>query len=181
MNRPIPPSVWLAANQRPAQVAALFSAVFFACGGLLALVRSPITWGISLGLLAAAIVAVGVTLRLRLSPPICYDRTHVVLRFPDCRPFAIPLEAVECFFIGVARFQPAAARPRESIAVVIRLADRAREWKQRDLPPEYGKWRDGYVMLDGTWCEPIAAAKVEQLNRWLLTAKKSSPAAGAAL
>lgn len=180
MNRPIPPSVWLTANQRPAQVAALFSAVFFACGGLLALLRSPVTAGISLGLLAAAIVAVGVTLRLWFSPRIYYDRTHLVLRFPDSQVFRIPLEAVECFFMGIAKYERTGGAPRESAAVVVRLADRALEWKQRDLPADYGTWSDGYVLIDGTWCESITETKVLELNRWLLEAKKSPPGVGAA-
>lgn len=166
------------ANRRSAQVASIFSAVFFACGGLFALLRNPVTWGVSLGLLAAAIVAVGVAFRMWNAPRICYDRTHVVLRFPDASVFRIPLEAVECFFLGAAKYQRCGADPRESIAVVVRLADRAREWKQRDLPADYGEWKEGYVTLDGTWCEPIAEAKVLELNRWLVEAKKRTTATG---
>ncbi|UUO08772.1 hypothetical protein M4951_10765 [Blastopirellula sp. J2-11] len=179
MNSPIPPSLWLAANQRPAQVAALFSTIFFACSGLSALLRSPVAGGFALGLLAAAIVAAVVTFRLWQPPRIRYEHPNLVLRFPGAGAFHVPLEAIECFFIGVAKYEAAGSSPpRESVAVVVRLAERAREWKQRDVPAEYGRWCDGYVVLDGTWCEPIAEAKVLQLNRWLVDAKKMPATTG---
>ncbi|EAQ81453.1 hypothetical protein [Blastopirellula marina] len=178
MNSPIPPSLWLAANHRPAQVAALFSAIFFAGSGISALLRTQVAGGFALGLLAAAIVAAGVTLRLRQPPRIRYDHPYLVLRFPGAGIFRVPLEAVECFFIGVAKYEPSGSSPRESVAVVVRLAERAREWKQRDVPAEYGRWCDGYIVLDGTWCEPIAEAKVLQLNRWLIDAKKAPATTG---
>ncbi|MFI4874705.1 MAG: hypothetical protein ACIALR_05185 [Blastopirellula sp. JB062] len=110
---------------------------------------------------------------MRQPSRILYEQHQLVLRFPDAPAYFVPLDAIECFFIGVAKYETPHAPLRESVAVVVRLAERAHPWKQRDVPAEYGRWCDGYVVIDGTWCEPIAEAKILELNRWLLEAKKS--------
>ena len=51
--------------------------------------------------------------------------------------------------------------------VVIRLADAARQWHDGELPPALGKWSEGYIVLRGTWCEPIGHERLNEINRRL--------------
>jgi len=55
----------------------------------------------------------------------------------------------------------------ETQTIVIRIADKAVEWRQQDVKRQLGSWCDGYVTIRGTWCEPLNIEVVNRLNRRL--------------
>jgi hypothetical protein len=48
--------------------------------------------------------------------------------------------------------------------VIVRLAEAAPQWHHRDIPATFGKWAEGYIILSGTWCEPITLELLRELN-----------------
>lgn len=88
------------------------------------------------------LVRQGDVLRVRLSPLAAHD---------------VPLEIVECVFPGSSPLDGNAAAPRRVGTVVIRLAERAVDWKQRPTFAAWGTWDDGHVVIDGRWCRTALA------------------------
>ena len=90
------------------------------------------------------------------------------------RAHRLPLEVVECFFMGQGPTELPAEylRDTEAVNVVVRLAERASRWKQRDVHPLFGRWCDGYITIRGAWCEPLNQEVVERLNHRLADAKR---------
>ncbi len=90
------------------------------------------------------------------------------------RPLEVPLEYVECFFLGQgpSMIGKGVVGQAEAANVVVRLAERAKSWRERDVWPMLGSWCDGYITIHGAWCEPIHAELIERLNRQLVEAKR---------
>jgi hypothetical protein len=92
----------------------------------------------------------------------------------------VPLEFVECFFLG-SRLEPpppgddstGGARVR---TLVMRIAERAVDHAARPTLPLWGAWSEGSVTFDGRWCEPLSVDLVRRLNRDLAAAKRSARA-----
>jgi hypothetical protein len=84
-------------------------------------------------------------------------------------PIRVPVGAVECFWLGhAASLLPGKRNQRtETQTIVIRIADKAVEWRQQDVKRQLGSWCDGYVTIRGTWCEPLNIEVVNRLNRRL--------------
>jgi hypothetical protein len=66
--------------------------------------------------------------------------------------------------------QPTAA----TRTLVIRLAEKASEFADRDATPALADWAGGYVTLRGAWCEPLDDKIARALNHRLAEAKRSS-------
>jgi len=81
---------------------------------------------------------------------------------------------VECFFLGqAASMLPGRGHQQTRVAaVVVRLAESAEDWKQRDVKPALGSWCDGYITIRGTWCEPLSVDVINRLNHLLADATK---------
>ncbi|HEY6565299.1 MAG TPA: hypothetical protein VIY86_12425 [Pirellulaceae bacterium] len=93
------------------------------------------------------------------------------------KPVEIPLEVVECFFRGQGETAlPDGPHAAETSQIVIRIADRAREWHTGPLPGIVGRWCGGYITLSGLWCEPITGVLLEQLNHDLVVAQRAARA-----
>jgi len=101
---------------------------------------------------------------------------------PDClrldllygQPIDVPLDVVECFFLGQGPSFVGSGRVAKADAsnVVVRLAERATEWHKRDVNRKLGQWCDGYITIRGAWCEPIDGDLVEQMNARLAAIKR---------
>ena len=91
-------------------------------------------------------------------------------------PIRVPLEFVEGFLLGqgASYLRNDAAQTAQVSTVVIRLADRATEYAQRDVKPALGAWCNHYVTIRGTWCEPLSLALINQLNTRLAEAQAES-------
>lgn len=105
-------------------------------------------------------------------------RLLLFLRGPT--PIRIPIDAVECFFLGQGPSGIGgglSGEGAESRNIVVRLAERATEWHHGDLDRRLGQWCDGYITITGTWCEPIDADVVGAMNHDLADLKRKQKSA----
>lgn len=81
-------------------------------------------------------------------------------------PYRVPIEIVECFLLGQgpSLLSGKKNRNRETVTLVIRLAERADDWVQRETKPALAGWCGGHITLRGTWCEPLDVKLVNRLN-----------------
>jgi hypothetical protein len=172
--------VWLRGNARPA--IGLLLAVLTGAGlaGIAVVALDPPWWAeaavagvaatgaaVAAGLVWAArqprLVRAGDTLEVRLSP---FGRERV------------PLEIVECVFPGSQSLDAADADDadggRRVNTLVLRLAERATEWRSRPVTAAWGAWDDGNVVFDGRWCEPLSPALAREISARLVDAKREA-------
>ena len=96
----------------------------------------------------------------------------------EVRVHPLPVELVECIFLGQAPAlvpEPRGAnrsRGVETSALILRLAESATDWQAGKVNELLGHWREGYIMIRGTWCEPISRDPVQQLNDRLAAAHR---------
>jgi len=161
--------VWLHPNRR-----ALTCGLIAACGTATAatvaaaLVASPAlrTAAAAVAALAAA-VAAGL-LRGFCLPRIAWDGRYVLFRVKPGPPAAIPLPAVEAFFLGQGpATAPLAGRSAETVNLVARISQKFPEYARGPVRPALAGWCDGYLTIRGAWCEPLTAEVVRRLNRRL--------------
>lgn len=173
------PGVWLRGNPRPGwlvgmvgvAVAAVLAAVL---PGRVAL-PGPLAWGVAA---LPALIGAGVCLTTRW-PRLVNGRGEVIVRLSPLRRERVPLDAVECFFLG-SRLEPSADETVSAgdrvRTLVMRIAERAAAFAERPTLPAWGSWREGSVTFDGRWCEPLSVDLVRRLNRALAEAKRSGSA-----
>lgn len=180
--------MWLRGNVRPVLGLGLF------CGGLLAIAvgaavmagaRPALVRGLAamLGIVVVggaglAVAAAGLRLGRR--------GDALLVRLSPWRTEAVPLAVVECVFPGsqpltgpvlehVHEATDAGTGPaptRRVGTLVIRFAERAREWRDRPTFAGWGTWHDGHAIIDGRWCEPLSAAAAQRIGQRLLEAKR---------
>jgi hypothetical protein len=163
--------VWLRPNRR-ALLWGLTAPLLLLAAGLTTILTAPAEgpWQLlrlaAWGLVGLAGLLVGVLAHFARTPRLAFDDGRVLVYLHTREPFAVPVEVVECFFLGQA---PGFVGRRSSPAraLVVRLAERARDWHSRDVKPALGQWIDGYITIRGTWCEPLDGAVVGQLNQRL--------------
>ncbi len=173
-------SVWLRANGRPGIVIACLAV---AMGFTLLLLARP--WSRPVGVVtwlggAGVLVAGAGGVRLTSRPRLVLERESVLVHLAPGRFDSVPLESVECFFLG-SRLEPpppgddstGGARVR---TLVMRIAERAVDHAARPTLPLWGAWSEGSVTFDGRWCEPLSVDLVRRLNRDLATAKRAARA-----
>ena len=114
---------------------------------------------------------------LAFLPRIAIDADHLLVYLRGYHPYRIPLDAVECFFQGQGESALKASGAR-STNVVIRLAERATDWHSRNVKKSLGEWDDGYIIIRGTWCEPLSETKLRALNSELARVKRELKARG---
>lgn len=170
--------VWLRGNARPGAVVVIVTAVV--AGGVLA---GAMALGLSGWLLAGltilvvlilvnALVAAWVVSRPRLARA---GQTMEVRLAPG-QVERVPLELVECIFRGsdpVLRPGDTEAPPQFRVGtVVVRLAERAKQWHRRPTFGQWGTWDDGHLVIDGRWCEPLTRETVQAIATRLMEAKR---------
>jgi hypothetical protein len=114
---------------------------------------------------------------LLIRPRLAITPRHLLVYLRGWYPWHVPLEAVECFFIGQAASPVQVRHPSggrvETVTVVVRLAEKARQWHQRPIDPKQGSWKDGYITILGTWCEPLDGDVVNRMNHRLAEIKRA--------
>jgi len=171
--------VWLRGNVRPA---ALLVAAAAATGTTLvvlaalpptaavgvplaigfALLAGPLVAGLGLAAAQPRLARHGDMLRVRLAPLAAHD---------------VPLEFVECFFMGSHVLPDPHGRddvPTQRVGtLVMRVAERATAWHARPTFAPWGSWADGAVVFDGRWCEPLSGDLARRLSTRLVEAKRA--------
>ena len=166
--------IWLRTNARAILLGTLLPLAAGIAGlGLLWGVDGdgPHAWlrGLGVVLLAGAGATVAALLWQLRQPRLAYADGQLLLWLRSGAPIRLPVEAVECFWLGQAPSLLPGKRHQqtESAAVVIRIAERAVDWQQQDVKPQLGKWCEGYITIRGTWCEPLNVDLVQRLNQRL--------------
>jgi len=177
MERPVS-EVWLRSNLRPASL--LVAVSLLAGTALAALAAWPATAAVArpvaiayalvvtplLALLAfeamqPRLLRRGDALRVRLAPLVAHD---------------VPLELVECFFLGSHLLPDPEGRddrPTQRVGtLVMRIAERAAAWQKRPTFAPWGTWADGAVVFDGRWCEPLSIELARRLSGQLVEARR---------
>ena len=173
--------IWLRTNAR----AVLLGTILPLAAGLLGLLllvglpgHEPAVWMRAVGgvLLAAAAALVLALLWQLRQPRLAYAEGHLLVWLRAGAPIRVPVEVVECFWLGQApSLLPGKRHERtETAAVVIRIAERATEWHQQEVKPQLGKWCEGYITIRGTWCEPLNVQRIDQLNRRLAEVSRAA-------
>lgn len=171
-------AVWLRSNPRPGvAIAAIAGGLVFA----ILLAMRP--WNRPLGVPAwclggGVVVTAAVGMLLATLPRIVVSGRSLRVRLALARVEIVPLECVECFFLG-SRLEP--PRPGDQRTggnrvrtLVMRIAERAVEHGTRTTFPPWGAWEGGSVTFDGRWCEPLSVDLVRRLNRELAAAKRGA-------
>jgi hypothetical protein len=178
---------WLGANRRLVWLLAVVAGGLLA-GGLGAAVAAGRTaggWRLFLGILAAgsgllaAVVAV-VAGRAAVARMSCRGETLVVRTGPFGSE-RLPLDVVECFFLGSQLLDRSGSPTRDDEpafrvgTLVVRVAERAvaghaESWTARG---PWAVWEDGYLIIDGRWTEPLTVETVRRVNGRLAQAKRA--------
>jgi hypothetical protein len=167
--------VWLRPNRRILSVGIFVLALSLA--GTIALIATSqhvaiTTVGYTIGVLILWLVFLAI--RNIARPRLAYKDGCLLVYLGSAQPHCVPIELVECFFLGQGpSLLPAPTLAGESespdsATVVVRLAESAEDWKHVEVRPTLGQWCDGYITIRGTWCEPINADRMKQLNHRLV-------------
>ena len=165
--------VWLAPNRRVLLLGMVLPGLCALAG--LGLILAKFYW-IGGGLLCGGLLLLG-SLTLHWNRPrIGYDKDHLLFYLRAREPIAVPIDVVEGFLLGQGPTLRPGERNRSEQArtVVVRLAEKAEEWKKQEVKPALGSWCEGYITIRGTWCEPLNVDLVQRLNQKLTAAHRSN-------
>lgn len=126
---------------------------------------------------AVAILALLVVGALAYSlnvPRLAYEDGYLLVYLRAMRPIRVPIEIVEVFFLGSgpAHLGYEDEHGPKTSNVVVRLAEAARDWRTREVRPELGEWYDSYIVIRGTWCEPLSLERINRINARLSSIKR---------
>ncbi len=179
----ISPEVLLKNNSRACGVLVALSIV----PALVGVVIVGVTWSRPMSIIAIFgwfMLLGGTVLTVRqvwwlILPRLACSEDELLVYFSGFQPDRLPLDVVECFFLGQAptMINHPTGDVVESSTVVVRLAERAKQWHDRDVPQIMGRWHDGYITVRGTWCEPIDRQVVSRMNSRLAAIKRVRKAA----
>ena len=176
---------WLKPNRRALLLGCLIPGLATILGTGMMLISTPANvWGVAgriaggCLLVGAVVIAVGL-LALMMIPRVAFDHDEVLIYLRGHRPCRLPLDVVECFFQGQGPTGITSRRGRDSKTtnVIVRIAERASQWHERRVKQSLGEWRNGYIIIRGTWTEPITEEKLRELNAKLAQAKRRLRAA----
>ncbi len=177
--------IWLRPNRRAlafSLVVPLFPAVI-GVGLVLAKRTAFVSWTQWLGAAMILLGAGGVSLilwQLR-RPRIAYRDGQILFNLRSGPPIAVPVEIVEAFFLGQgpSHLPSELAGNEKTVNLVARLSQRETDWAARDIKPAFGEWKEGYVTIRGTWCEPLNHEVIRRLNRRLKEVKSLTESSAA--
>lgn len=170
------PEVWLRSNSHALWTALIPMALAAGAGALTAALAGPLWARVAGGAVGVgAVLAAGVWTWLMGRPRLSCDGRHLLVNLRPGRPVRLPLEFVECCFLGQrpAQLSGPGYEGTKMAAVVVRLAESAGEWSTVRVEPSLGQWQDSYITLYGTWCEPLDLDCVNHINERLRRAQES--------
>ncbi len=162
--------IWLRTNRRILLLGMILPAVLIMVGLILAVALGSemgawlriLGWIMAcVGLLLCGIIAV----QLKL-PRLAYSDRNLLIYLRSGQPIRVPVEIVECFFLGSGAGQIPGTEGQELPVrnLMMRVAEKASDYQQREVKPTLGRWADGYVTFHGAWCEPLTLEVVQRLN-----------------
>jgi len=170
---------WLRTNTRLIGVAAVWPVLFAVAGlpvatGLFGMPSSP--WLRGLGWLMLGFAACGMAFLIWQAgrPRLARDGDYLLVYLRVGAPIRLPLDVAEGFLLGQGPSFLPGQRGAGAVVktIVIRLAERAAEWAQLEVKPEFGSWCGHYITIRGTWCEPISLELVKRLNERLTEVRR---------
>ncbi len=165
--------VWLSPNRRIYAVASVILGIVTLGLAIFAFlgVWLPNYW---LAAIAGALTIVsawtcGILLYAMRRPRLAYGDDQLWVYLDPQDPVGVPIEIVECFFLGQGPsfLPPVQGKEQETQNIIVRLAESAVDWKHREVPDRFGHWCEGYITIRGAWCEPITRDRMQELNRRL--------------
>jgi hypothetical protein len=175
---------WVRANRRAFAFAAiapttiavvLFAALWAGASYVDDAVAQVALFSLACLFLVGAIFSLGSAAYLMRTPRIAYSHGNVIVTLQPRSPEIIPLESVECFFLGREPVE-IGSRPSRVSNIVVRLAERNQELQSRTLKTRFGGYRDGYLIVDGAWCEPITPELMKRINARLSEVRREHEA-----
>jgi hypothetical protein len=174
--------IWLHTNRRAIAFALVGPALGLIVALLLVLYEVIAQWSAAWVLWVAGVLAILSALLAGLitwqfqRPRIAREADELLFYLQSGPPLRVPVAVVEGFLLGQGPSYLHHKRPDESIAatIVVRLAERASDFAQRDTKPALGTWCNHYVTIRGTWCEPLTLALVTRLNSRLAEAQAAA-------
>jgi hypothetical protein len=158
---------WLRPNRRALSLGLLLPLLMLGVGVPLTIFSQSTYARVPGALLAASglLGAVGIGWQM-LRPRLSYERGCLAVYARSAGPYRVPIDFVEGFLLGQGpSMLPGKQHERtETTTIVVRLADAAVDWAERDVHPSLGKWCGGYITLRGTWCEPLSVDLVGRMN-----------------
>ena len=175
--------VWLKPNQR-ALTASIVMPLAIIVGAALMLtgVLGDVHWviqGVTGGLALVSGFAVVVLVKWFCHPRLAYEDGVLLVNLNAGPALKVPIDLVEVFFAGQSdshmtkTFQQTNSVTPESRTIVVRLAERATQYHRRTVMPRLGSWEHGYIVVRGTWCEPINREVIKGLNKRLVAAHRA--------
>jgi len=170
--------VWLRGNLRVYAIALIPGAIIL-CSSAFVLTNTFFVTQLWLRVIAAivfgfaAVTNTSLLLWLR-RPLLAYSVGHLLVYLRPPHVIQVPIEFVEVFFAGQSEthmsrpITQATGPAPESRNIVVRLAERATQFQQHPVKPTLGSWEGGYIVVRGTWSEPINKALFHRLNRRLI-------------
>jgi hypothetical protein len=168
-----PAVIWLRTNRRALAFGAVPPALSALLGAYLLFAVGPsasVWWrwigGVVLAIGLFSVLALMLQFR---APRIAYFGGNVLFYLVAGPPIAVPVRAVEGFFLGQGptMLPGPANRSGATVNLIARLSQRETDWAERKVKPALGRWAEGYVTIRGTWCEPLNGETVRRLNRRL--------------
>ena len=157
--------VWLKPNQRALTASIVMPlAIIVVAALMLTNVLGDVHWviqGVTGGLALVSGFAVVVLVKWFCHPRLAYEDGVLLVNLNAGPALKVPIDFVEVFFAGQSNshmpktVQQTNAVTPESRTIVVRLAERATQYHSRTVMPRLGSWEHGYIVVRGTWCEPI--------------------------
>ena len=159
--------VWLRGNLRPVMGIAIVAAIVAVVAGGAAALVSPPAWVIAAAAAAGGLLfaGLGVLAWAAAQPRLERRGNSIAVRLAPMGVERVPLEVVECVFRGtepVIAGEESAPRFRVG-TLILRIAERASEWRERETFRFWGSWDDGHIVIDGRWCEPLSPESARQI------------------
>jgi hypothetical protein len=173
--------VWLRPNRRVLVLGMILPGIIFVIG-LIHLwgARSEAKWalpqvGWALSIVGA--IPLGLLISFSVRPRLAYQRGELLVYLRSNKPISVPVEYIECCFVATGAGQiPTAGSGQIPVRnLVLRVAERAKEFQNREVKRALGRWEDGYITINGAWCEPLTLAVAQRLNARLAELHQAQP------
>ena len=171
--------VWLRGNVRPAGLLVAAAVATGTALVVLAVLPQTAAFGLPCALAFAVLAgpAVAAVAIAAVQPRLSRQGDMLRVRLAPLAAHEVPLEFVECFFIGSHVLPDPEGRddvPTQRVGtLVMRVAERATAWQARPTFAPWGSWSDGAVVFDGRWCEPLSVELARGLSARLVEAKRA--------